>query len=98
MPFNSTNAAINKDYPKIALVNPVFTETAYAPFEFYHFYGKYANTPPGENVSSDLSSLTVKLRGIIHPKEDNTYDGAEDLKEFLQIGTEKYHSQSLQTT
>lgn len=46
---------------KIALINPSFTSAAYNN-SFYKFYGKYASTPSGVNVTTDsLLSSRVSI-------------------------------------
>ncbi|PSN86136.1 hypothetical protein B9Q02_03570 [Candidatus Marsarchaeota G1 archaeon BE_D] len=42
---------------KIAVIKPVFTTTAYS--SFYTFYSKYAKTPPGVLIKTDLNLLNA---------------------------------------
>jgi hypothetical protein len=44
---------------KIAVIKPVFTTTAYS--SFYAFYSKYAKTPPGVLIKTDLNLLNATL-------------------------------------
>lgn len=45
--------------PRIAVVKPVFTATAYS--SFYAFYTKYVNTPKDQIITSDLQLLNTTL-------------------------------------
>ncbi|HEV2119253.1 MAG TPA: N,N-dimethylformamidase beta subunit family domain-containing protein [Candidatus Bathyarchaeia archaeon] len=44
---------------RVAVVKPVFTATAYS--SFYGFYSKYANTPKGQQIRSDLEKLNATI-------------------------------------
>jgi hypothetical protein len=43
----------------VAVVKPVFTATAYS--SFYDFYHKYASTPTGQEIRSDLEKLNTTV-------------------------------------
>jgi len=45
--------------PRVAVVKPVFTATAYS--SFYSFYTKYVNTPKDQIIRSDLQLLNTTL-------------------------------------
>src|SRR5713101_6757833 len=45
--------------PRVAVVEPVFTATAYS--SFYAFYTKYVNTPKDQIIRSDLQLLNATL-------------------------------------
>src|SRR5712664_4438508 len=45
--------------PRVAVVKPVFTATAYS--SFYAFYTKYLNTPKDQIITSDLQLLNTTL-------------------------------------
>lgn len=45
--------------PRVAVVKPVFTATAYS--SFYAFYAKYLNTPRDQIIGSDLTLLNATL-------------------------------------
>jgi hypothetical protein len=45
--------------PRVAVVKPVFTATAYS--SFYAFYTKYVNTPKDQIIRSDLQLLNATL-------------------------------------
>jgi hypothetical protein len=55
---NIENPLVGHD--RIALVFPTFTAAAYYK-SFYDFYRKHINTPPGKNVTEDLSLLSTKV-------------------------------------
>jgi len=45
--------------PRVAVVKPVFTATAYS--SFYSFYAKYVSTPKDQIITSDLGLLNTTL-------------------------------------
>ena len=48
--------------PKIAIVNPTFTEAAYSRHAFYTFYGKYSFIPIQKDVKTDLDMLNPYIQ------------------------------------
>lgn len=58
---------------RVAVVKPVFTATAYA--SFYYFYGKYAGTPKGQFVTSDV--------GLLDHVVVNSWGWSDGLRQFL---------------
>jgi hypothetical protein len=59
---NSRNVSVasHREFrPRVAVVKPVFTATAYS--SFYKFYAKYVTTPMSQIITSDLGLLNATL-------------------------------------
>jgi hypothetical protein len=58
---SSINSTTASSVMRVAFVTLTFTYAAYQLNGFYNFYDKYARTPEGTNVTTDLNLLTVKV-------------------------------------
>lgn len=70
---------------RIALVNPIFTETAYSSDGFYTFYALQKSVKPGEKVFSNLSLLTPNMYNPPFPALNESYNYDENMQDFSQI-------------
>jgi hypothetical protein len=62
---------------RVAVVKPVFTATAYS--SFYDFYYKYANTPKGQEIRSDLEKLNATVV--------DSWGWSDGLRKFISSST-----------
>jgi|SRR5581483_8944218 len=86
---NSTSMA------RVAFVRPSFTYAAYQLNGLYNFYRKYANTPEGTNVTTDLNLLTVKVpHGPFLVYDDKPSDTPPPPREAEYIDTLMQHVKS----
>jgi len=76
---------INPTPVRIALVNPIFTETAYSSDGFYTFYALHKPTKPGEKVYSNLSLFTPNMYNPPFPSLNKSYNYEQNMQDFSQI-------------
>jgi N,N-dimethylformamidase beta subunit-like protein len=77
--------------PRIAFVNPVFTEAAYAANAFYDFYAKYKNLPWGRIVTTDVNMLTAPIEKSDQVDPYSSYDDNRNLSKFSNIAPDNNH-------
>ena len=83
---DENQSGVNNSPPiRIALVNPVFTETAYSSDGFYTFYALQKSVRAGEKVFSNLSLLTPNMFSPPFPPLNETYNYDENIQDFSDI-------------
>jgi hypothetical protein len=71
--------------PRVAVVKPVFTATAYS--SFYAFYAKYLNTPSDQIIRSDLNLLNATLV--------ESWGWSDGLRQFLNSSSARMNGLAL---
>ena len=72
--------------PRVAVVKPVFTATAYS--SFYAFYTKYVNTPSDQIIRSDLELVNATLV--------ESWGWSDGLRQFLSSSSARENGLSLE--
>ncbi len=83
---HNNESNVNSSLPiRIALVNPVFTETAYSSDGFYTFYALQKSVQAGEKVYSNLSLFTPNMFSPPFPLLNESYNYDENMQDFSDI-------------
>jgi hypothetical protein len=83
---NVSVAGYREFRPRVAVVKPVFTATAYS--SFYKFYAKYVSTPMDQIITSDLGLLNATLV--------DSWGWSDGLQQFLTSSTARENGLSLE--